>query len=217
MSKAALVQEDLRRAIIRLELAPGTRIDKSAVAERLGVSRQPVSEALGRLAAERLVEIAPQKGTYVARIRLPDVIEAAFVRQALEAATVRTIAAELDAETLRGLERNLAEQADAEQADERERFYELDVKFHALLFQRLASPLVADIVESSRAQLERARRLLLPKHNRTIRTLAEHRRIVAALAMRDPQASADAMRDHLQQGVRELQEFAAERPDLFAP
>lgn len=214
--KAAMVQEALRRGIIRLELAPGMRIDKAAVAAQFGVSRQPVSEALARLAAERLVEIEPQRGTFVARIRLQDVIESAFVRQALETAAVQAVAAEIDAPTLARLERNLDEQAIAERARDGERFYELDLQFHALLFERLASPLAADIVESSRAQLERARRLLLPKSRRTSDTLQEHRRIFERLAAHDPPGSAAAMREHLHRGVQELKEFARERPDLFA-
>src|ERR1051325_1586369 len=61
------VQDVLRDAIVRLELPPGTAIDKVALCARLGVSRFPVSEALGRLAAEGLVEVLPQRGTRVAR------------------------------------------------------------------------------------------------------------------------------------------------------
>jgi GntR family transcriptional regulator, rspAB operon transcriptional repressor len=96
VSKAALVYEDLRAAIIDLRLSPGARIEKLEICERLGVSRQPLAEAIGRLADERLVEVEPQKGTFVARIRLADVAEAAFVRRALEVATVAAIAEGID-------------------------------------------------------------------------------------------------------------------------
>jgi DNA-binding GntR family transcriptional regulator len=211
------VQDSLRRAIVRLELAPGLRIDKAAVAAEFGISRQPVSAALARLAGERLVEIEPQSGTYVARIRLQDVIESAFVRNALETAAVRAIADEIDAATLGRLDANLEAQAAAERAFDHDRFYDLDLKFHALLFARLASPLASDIVDASRAQLERARRLLLPKPGRRGATFKEHRRIVERLAAHDAAGSAEAMCMHLQCGLEELKAFASERPDLFSP
>src|SRR5688572_13966858 len=90
------VQDLIRDAIVQLEWPPGAFIDKAALCERLGVSRFPVSEALGRLAAEGLVEILPQRGTLVARIRLADVREAMFIRRALEADATRTLARQAD-------------------------------------------------------------------------------------------------------------------------
>src|SRR4051812_8149759 len=77
VSKAVFVYEDLRSAIISLALKPGARIDKAEICQRLHVSRQPLAEAIARLAEERLVDVEPQKGTFVARIRLSDVAEAA--------------------------------------------------------------------------------------------------------------------------------------------
>ena len=78
-------------AIISLALKPGARIDKTEICDRLRISRQPLAEAIARLAEERLVDVEPQKGTFVARIRLSDVAEATFVRRALEIATVEAI------------------------------------------------------------------------------------------------------------------------------
>ena len=61
-SKSVLVYEELRSAIISLKLEPGAQIDKAEICDRLEVSRQPLSEALSRLAEERLVTVEPQKG-----------------------------------------------------------------------------------------------------------------------------------------------------------
>ena len=102
------VQDLIRDAIVRLELPPGTAIDKAALCAQLGVSRFPVSEALGRLAAEGFVEILPQRGTRVARIDLADCRQAMFIRRALEAETVRALAPRADAGLLAALEANLA-------------------------------------------------------------------------------------------------------------
>ena len=91
------VQDVIRDAIVRLELPPGTAIDKAALCAQLGVSRFPVSEALGRLAAEGFVEMLPQRGTRVARIDLGDCRQAMFIRRALEVEAMRSIAPRADA------------------------------------------------------------------------------------------------------------------------
>src|ERR1044072_9200411 len=85
------VQDVVRDAIVRLELRPGTAIDKAALCARLGVSRFPVSEALGRLAAEGFVEILAQHGTRVARIDMGHCHQAMFIRRALEVEAMRSI------------------------------------------------------------------------------------------------------------------------------
>jgi DNA-binding GntR family transcriptional regulator len=214
-SKVALVYGELRAAIVGLQLEPGTRINKAEICERLGVSRQPVAEALTYLAEERLVQVEPQKGTFVTRIRLADAVEAAFVRQALEAATVRAIAPGIDEATLEQLGRLIAYQAAAVKAKDTEEFYAFDVRFHVALQDRLAYRRVAEVVESSRAQTERIRRLLLPKPGRNAATIEEHQAIVDGLATRDGEKAAAAMRGHLDYVMLELQKFAASRPDLF--
>jgi DNA-binding GntR family transcriptional regulator len=214
-SKVALVYEQLRAAIVGLQLEPGARIDKIEICDRLGVSRQPVAEALAHLAEERLVVVEPQKGTYVARIRMADVVEAAFVRQALEVGVARQIAGDIDAATLERLERIVSYQAAAGKAKDTEEFYLFDVRFHATLFDRLAYRRAAEVVESCRAQTERIRRLFLPAASRATATVGEHQAIVKALAQRSPDAAAEAMRAHLESVMNELWKFAAARPELF--
>src|SRR5688500_7505330 len=150
-SKAGLAYDELRAAIIALKLEPGAQIDKAEVCERLGVSRQPLSEALSRLAEERLVTVEPQKGTYVTRIRMSDVAEAAFLREALEVATVRQLARDIDEETIDRLRLLVRYQAAAVAAGDVEEFYALDLRFHATLFGRLAFRRVAEAVEAARA------------------------------------------------------------------
>ena len=179
-AKAGLVYDRLRSEIISLRLEPGAQIDKSDICERLDVSRQPVSEALSRLAEERLVAVEPQKGTYVTRIRMSDVTEASFLREALEIATVRRVAPDIDDETLDRLNLIVDYQSAATAARDVEEFFLLDVRFHATLLARVAFPRVAEVVESARAQTERIRRLLLPTPRRNTDTIAEHKAIVAS-------------------------------------
>lgn len=217
VAKSVVVYDDLRAAIVGLSLKPGVRIDKQEICRRLGVSRQPLAEAIARLGEERLLEVEPQKGTFIARIRLSDVTEAAFVRRALEVATVEAIAAGIDEATLQRLDRNLEYQAVAVKAKDIEEFYLLDVRFHTMLFEHLGMRRLAEAVESSRAQLERARRLLLPTPGRNQNTFREHRAIYAALAARDPRKAGVAMGAHLDTVMAQVRNFAARQPELFEP
>jgi DNA-binding GntR family transcriptional regulator len=209
------VQDALRDAIVRLELPPGTFIDKMALCARLGVSRFPVSEALGRLAAEGFVEVLPQRGTRVALVDMADCRQAMFIRRALEAEAVRAIAPRADAALLVALERNLAEQDVAMRADDRARFHGLDLALHELLLAALGYERVRTAVEAARASLDRMR-LFMCTPERQASTYAEHKAIVAALRARDPAKAARSMEDHLDAVMTELVDFVARHPSAVA-
>ena len=83
-------------------MPPGAAIDKAALCQRFGVSRLPVTTAINRLAYERLVLIEPQKGSYVSRIRLDDVVQWMMARRAIEAEVAGEAARRLPAEAARG-------------------------------------------------------------------------------------------------------------------
>jgi GntR family transcriptional regulator, rspAB operon transcriptional repressor len=207
------VRDVLREAIVRLDLKPGGFIDKKALATRLGVSLFPVTEALARLAQEGLVEVLPQRGTLVARIRMGDVRQAHFIRRALEAETARLVAPMMTDSTLSALERNLRYQRAAVDGEDREGFHRLDLQFHALLQDALGFGRVREAVETSRLGLERVRRMLSSPRRHAV-TYEEHAAILAALAQRDGMAAARAMEHHLDGVIAELLAFAADNPDL---
>ena len=104
---AMQVYETLLQAIVDQQLAPGVAINKEEVGKALGVSRTPVSEAIAKLTEDRLVEVFPQRGTYVAKIRIGDVKESAFIRQALEVAIARQVAEHHTDKMLEALTKNL--------------------------------------------------------------------------------------------------------------
>ena len=79
----------LRRAIVRLEMAPGSAISEKDICARFDVSRTPVREALQRLAEEDLVDIFPHSGTWVSRISFALAEEGFVLRRALEVESVR--------------------------------------------------------------------------------------------------------------------------------
>jgi DNA-binding GntR family transcriptional regulator len=209
------VTDALRQAIVTLKMKPGEVIDKGAVCARLGVSRFPVSEALARLQAEGLVDIQPQRGSVVSLVRIADVREYMMIRRALETEAVRIVAGQRDPELIGRLRANLEMQRQAGDTDRPDDFHRHDLAFHAMLFDALRLPRMKAAVESTRANLDRARRLvLLPR--RLADTIAEHERIVEALEAGDAEGAADAMRAHLGAVIDEVTAFAKGNPNLFA-
>ena len=206
------VQDVIRDAIVRLDLPPGTTIDKAALCAQLGVSRFPVSEALGRLAAEGFVEVLPQRGTRVARIDLADCRQAMFIRRALETEAMRELAPRADAALLTALETNLRNQQKALDDANSVRFHELDLELHALLLDSLGYERVKNAVEAARGSLDRAR-LFMCTPERKLSTFGEHQAIVAALKRRDADAAALAMEHHLDAVMTELLDFTERNPD----
>jgi GntR family transcriptional regulator, rspAB operon transcriptional repressor len=208
------VASALREAIISMEFGPGMMIDKIAVCERMGVSRYPVSAALARLETEGLVEVLAQRGTRVTRIALETIEQHLFIRSALEAETVRTLASRISEEALKYLDGNLQRQREALLHPQPREFHALDLEFHETLQDALSLPRVKDIVATERNALDRAR-VLLFNESRGVQTVKEHARIMRALKSRDAERAAQAMRQHLDAVANELHRFASQRPDLF--
>jgi GntR family transcriptional regulator, rspAB operon transcriptional repressor len=209
----AHIHDVIRDAIVRLEMPPGALIDKNALCERLGVSRFPVSEALGRLAEDGFVEILPQRGTRVTRINLADCREAMFIRRSLEAYAVRVVAMKDDRTLLNAFRDNLAAQRNAMKTDDRIAFHALDLALHDLLLDALGFERVKTAVYAARAKLDRMR-LFLCTPERQASTLKEHEHIFDALRARDPAAAGQAMEEHLDMVMTELAIFSATRPDV---
>jgi DNA-binding GntR family transcriptional regulator len=209
------VFEILKEAIVSLELPPGAPIDKTAVCERLSVSRFPVSEALSRLQAEGLVDIQPQRGTSVALIRLADAKENMFLRRALEAAAMLALAPVVSKDTLAALHRNIRYQKAAVKADDRAGFHKLDIEFHEILLEALRFPRVKAAVDNARSALERVRRLLASARRHAV-TLKEHQRILEALESGNGERAAEEMIRHLDAVNRELEARARAQPEIFA-
>lgn len=207
--------QSLREAILDLTCHPGELLHKQALCAHLGVSRSPVSEALARLAAEGLVTIIPQSGSYVARLSMDEVREGAFLREALELAAVERVAEVADAVLIDSLERNLALQEECFARTDYAGFHAADAEFHDLILSATGFRRLAALSETAWVHVNRARRLLLPEPGRIADTIEEHRAILAALAAHDTEAAREATRLHLARLLGRLEPLAHEEPELF--
>jgi DNA-binding GntR family transcriptional regulator len=217
LPKADQVHIALKHAIIRGELTPGAAIDKSALCLRFGISRLPVNTAIHRLAYEGLVRVEPQKGSFVSRIRLDDVLQWMMTRRAIEAEVAAEAARRLSAESCEALARNLGYQEAAVAASDFDGFLELDVAFHRLLTDGLRLDRVAETLEALRVHLDRVRRLLLPEPGRMAATLAEHRAVHAAISAGKAADADRAMRLHIALVTDGLVAFERDHPNFFVP
>lgn len=211
----AEVTDILRRAIVTMDLEPGEVLDKNAICQRMGVSRFPVSEAFSRLQAEGLVDVLPQRGTRVSLIRMADVKEYMLIRKAIEAEAVRTLISAHIPDITEALAQSLEGQRQAAAADDRHGFHLEDCEFHELLFAGMQFSRVKSIVDTVRANVDRARRLIT-KPRRLAPTIAEHEVIYDAIVANDGDRAAHAMRVHIDEVMAEIIAFARKEPEHFA-
>lgn len=217
LSKAERIHAALKQAITRGDLPPGASIDKPALCERFAVSRLPVTTAVNRLAYEGLVLIEPQKGSFVARIRLDDVLEWMTARRAIEAEVAAEAARRLAAPGIEALRQNLRYQEAAIGGDDFDGFLQLDVSFHRQIGDGLGFHRIGGILDALRTHLDRVRRLLLPEPGRMTTTLDEHRAIMDAIEHRKPARAGRAMRRHLDAVIERLEAYERLHPEFFGP
>lgn len=205
----------IRQAIVSLAMAPGSSIDKTAICAELGVSRFPVSEALARLAAEGLVDIAPQRGSTVSLVRLADVREYMLIRKGLESEALRVFIGRHDTDLIAALHANMAEQREVAARDDAETFHQIDLDFHDIVFRAMQFSKIKTIIDGARANLDRARRLIITPRRLAL-TIAEHQAIFDGILAQDRDQASRALRAHIDSVMVELFAFAREHPEMFA-
>jgi GntR family transcriptional regulator, rspAB operon transcriptional repressor len=209
------IHEVLRRSIITMRLRPRQKVSEAELALELGVSRTPVREALIKLAEDRLVEILPQRGSFITPIRLQEVLEARFIREALEIAVVRDAAASGRAAILGQLESLLRAQRAAARDKDLERFLDLDEAFHHTLSESIDKQRSWRLIQTVKHQLDRVRYLSLPEPGNLAFLIRQHAAIAEAVLAGKPDKAETLMRAHLREVLRFIEEKHAKEPDLF--
>jgi GntR family transcriptional regulator, rspAB operon transcriptional repressor len=208
------VFDELRRQILTLEIAPGTKLSEVDVATQMGVSRQPVRDAFYRLSQLGFLLIRPQRATTVTLISEAAVMQARFVRTALEIETVRAAAAQLADSDLAALDALIEDQRAAMEAGDKPLFHALDDRFHMEICARAGVGFVWDLVADRKAHTDRVRMLSLAFASRL--AWEDHLAIMAALRVRDPDAAADAIRTHLSRIKDQIEIMRAANHSWFA-
>jgi len=213
-SVADQVFEELRRQVLSLELTPGTKISEVEVAKAMGVSRQPVRDAFYRLSKLGFLLIRPQRATTITLISAAAVMQARFIRAALEVETVRLAATRLTDADLVALDAILARQREAVDHRDRATFHEYDDLFHHDICARAGVAFAWDLISENKGHMDRVRLLTLSFALEV--AYRDHVRIFEALQARDPDRSADMMRAHLNRIVQQIERIRDANHEWFA-
>lgn len=215
-STVQTVYQDLRKRIITLELPPDTTLSRNELTETYEVSQTPIRDALQLLKQEGLVRIQPQSRTVVTRIDVPEILEAHFLRVALETEVCRRLTGG-DNKAVLARARSIIrmQEAVAEDPEQITIFQELDEMFHQTLFAGVGQLGLHQLVRERSGHLERVRRLHLPEQGKVRNILEAHHAIVEAIASGSEARAVAAIREHLSRTVAKIEELRQEFPDYF--
>jgi DNA-binding GntR family transcriptional regulator len=170
------VAERLRQRIFAHELQPGSWIDEQALALEYGISRTPLREALKVLAAEGLVLLKPRRGCYVTELSERDVDEVFPVMAVLEGQVAELAARRITSADLSRLEAIHAELEKQVAANNADRFFEVNQRFHNALQDIAGNRYLAQLIDDARKVIKLTRRDSLRLEGRLKQSLAEHAR-----------------------------------------
>jgi DNA-binding GntR family transcriptional regulator len=184
-------------------LSPGAVLGEVEQAARLGVSRTPLREALGRLAADGLVVQQSPRVTVVSDIDAGDIRELFEVRRALEETAARLAAERGDADEFARLAETLALTTVADGAA-MDAYYALIAEFDAALDASVSNDYLISALRTVRTHLVRVRRLARDNPGRLAASVAEHRLIASAIASGDAELAAHATHVHLHNALASI-------------
>jgi DNA-binding GntR family transcriptional regulator len=207
------VFEELHRQILALDLPPGSKMSEVDVARGMGVSRQPVRDAFYRLSTLGFLTIRPQRATVVSPISEAAVMQARFIRAAIEAETVRLACERLGQDDLTALDDVLDQQRASVAARDPLAFHTLDDAFHREICQRTGHGYAWDIIRENKAHMDRVRFLSLSFASQD--AFGDHVEVVAAIRARDPARAMAAMHVHLARIKQQIRRIRGEHGAFF--
>ncbi len=188
----------LRDSIVQGALPPGRKISERSLATLLGISAQPVREALRRLEQDGMVVTLPRRGTVVAEVGAAQLAELGRIRAALEGVAAALAAERIASADLAALGAILARMKAGTEARDTDALDAANEEFHALIHQATGNQFLIRSVGSLRAYDHLGRHRAIGSTPRDLpKALREHQGIVAALRRRDPALAEARMRQHI--------------------
>lgn len=210
---SALAFERLEQAIMSGELKPGERLSETTLAKRYGISRGPLREAIGRLEGRNLVERVANQGARVISLQNDQLIDLMVIRESLEGMACRLAATRIKPAELKKLQRMLEQHAQDEAIVSGRGYFQGggDLDFHYRIVHASGNDRLVQMLDEELYSLLRLyRQRLSTRPGRPAQALDEHRRVLAALEARDPDAAEAAMRAHIQSSRASLEQHMAD-------
>ena len=211
------VLRELTRLIISCEIKPGAAVSEQELADRLGVSRTPVREAMVELAKSRILETFPQRGCKISLIDYSLIQEAIFVRTILESAILDEVCAKVTEEDLQLLEKNLLLQNYYLENRMAMDLLESDNEFHMILFEIADKRQTFQLISNLSIHFDRLRLLGLSTI-KDIKIVEDHRAILDAVKAGDAHRARQILEGHTgKRSQLNEAEIRQAHPDYFAP
>lgn len=195
--RADLIADEIEELIFGGTFADGDRLDEHALADRFGVSRTPIREALQKLTLSGLVTQIPHRGAFVHQPGPVELMEMFEVMAELEAAAGRLAALRISDAALDDLRRANAECLAAVTAQDTDAYYIKNERFHQIIYAQSGNSFLRGEALRLHRRLRPFRRQQLRLRGRLAQSMAEHEGIVAALESGDAPGTADLLRAHV--------------------
>ena len=192
-----VVFQTLRQAILRGELEPGERLMEIHLADRLGVSRTPIREAIRKLELEGLVVMIPRRGAIVASITEKDLKDVLEVRRTLEVMAAEIACDRITPELLEELAEAGEEFRKLKDSDDYTSLAAADVKFHDIIYAATDNQRLISILNNLREQMYRYRLEYIKDAEKRQILLVEHESILRAIRSRHVAEAKEAVRAHI--------------------
>ena len=192
-----VVFQTLRQAILKGELQPGERLMEIKLAERLGVSRTPIREAIRKLELEGLVVMIPRKGAAVANITEKDTKDVLEVRRTLEMFAVEVACDRITQEQLVQLKEAAKDFEASKGSMDLIRIAETDMNFHEIIYEATQNERLVQMLNNLRENMYRYRIEYLKDPNYYDSLVGEHQEILDAIESGNKEKARVCMRDHI--------------------
>ena len=203
-----VVFNTLRDAILTGKLVPGERLMENQLAEKLGVSRTPVREALRMLELENLVELVPRKGAQVLDMSEKDITNILEVRSALEGLATSLACKKMTKEDLQQLKNMEVDFEKAVADNDVDHVVDIDEDFHDLIFAATENDKLINIFRNLRIQLYRYRMAQAKNNETSMSTIvAHHRSIIRAIENHDAEEGASIAQGHIKYQTESILRF----------
>ncbi|WP_455714156.1 GntR family transcriptional regulator [Anaerosporobacter sp.] len=209
-----VVFNTLRQAILKGELKPGERLMEIQLADRLGVSRTPIREAIRKLELEGLVIMVPRKGAEVAKITKKDLNDVLEVRCALEELAVELACKKITKEQVKQLEHTLAEFKEVIKGNNLTEMAELDEKFHMMIFEATGNARLIGILNNLREQMYRYRVEYLKDKEVYGKLVEEHESITKNIIESNVDLAKANVKDHIYNQAMTISKNISSTTDL---
>ncbi|WP_340536913.1 GntR family transcriptional regulator [Nocardioides sp. GXZ039] len=200
---ADAVFDRIRDEILAGQIKPGSKLSVPALADRLGVSRSPVREAVQRLTADRLAVDLPRRGCFVIELSGKELMPVYDVREVLEGLAARRAAEVADEGFREALSQHMSEHRKAVAEGDMDRHVVLDLEFHEMIHRSAGNDLLSEALSSISDVVQLATRQSAERRSteegrgRGEVAIVDHQLICDALLARDPDAAEAAARAHV--------------------